>query len=121
MNNVLDKKSELTNKLYNDLSTKIEDLEISLKQDLKKAKLDIEKINSSQKSCSEKIDEHSNRFSKETKSLSNEVNQLTATTGELKDTLQGDIEKQNKVCSSFLNICWALNSISINILKLIKF
>jgi len=97
MKNVLDKKSELTNKLYNELSTKIEDLETSVKQDLKRSKLDSDKINSSQKSCHEKIEELQNTISKETSIIKNEVNQISATTSELKEVLKGDIEKHSKV------------------------
>jgi len=94
---VLDKKSELTNKLYNELSTKIEDLEISVKQDLKRTKVDTDKINSSLKSCHEKIEELQNTVSKETLVLKNEVNQLSSTTGEWKEVIKGDLERQIKV------------------------
>jgi len=94
---ILDKKSELTNKLYNDLSTKIEDLETSVKQDLKKSKLDTEKINSSLRTCSEKVEEYQVNLSKEHKGLKNELNQIISNISSLKDSIKEDVEKQNKV------------------------
>jgi len=99
----LDKKSELTNKLYNDLTTKIEDLEISVKQDLKRTKLDTDKINLSLKSYCEKIEEQHNDFSKETKNLTNEVNLLNSTTSELKEKIKAAAEKNDKVNTFYIN------------------
>jgi DNA repair exonuclease SbcCD ATPase subunit len=93
----LDKKSELTNKLYNDLTTKIEDLEVSTQQDIKKTKLDTDKINASLKTYNEKCEELQNNFTRENKTLKNEVNQIMSNIGELKDSTKGEAEKQNKV------------------------
>jgi len=60
-----DKKSELTNKLYNDLASKIEDLDGDVKKEVKKTKAELDKINMQVKSMETKLDERINTSNKE--------------------------------------------------------
>ena len=53
----LDKKSELTNKLYNDLSAKIDDVDASLQKETKRTRGDLEKILKDLKSTQSKCDD----------------------------------------------------------------
>ena len=53
----LDKKSELTNKLYNDLSAKIDDVDGSLQKETKRTRGDLEKILKDLKSTQSKCDD----------------------------------------------------------------
>ena len=72
-------------------------MEISVKQDIKKTKQDTDKINSSLRTCSEKLEEYHTSFTRENKVLTNDFSQITSNTSELKDNIKGDIDKQNKV------------------------
>ena len=54
----LDKKSELANKLYNDLSAKIDDVDASLQKETKKTRSDLEKISKDIKSTQTKLTEN---------------------------------------------------------------
>merc|ERR1719474_1844535 len=61
----IDKKSELTNKLYNELASKIDDVDDTLKKDIKKTKADLDKANIQIKSLSGSVDEKLSTFSRD--------------------------------------------------------
>jgi hypothetical protein len=72
-------------------------LEVSTQQDIKKTKLDTDKINASLRTYSDKFEEIQNSYNRENKALKSEVNQILLNIGELKDNMRGETEKQNKV------------------------
>jgi hypothetical protein len=68
-----------------------------VKQDVKKIKLDTDKINVSLKSHCEKIEDQHNVLSKETKNLVNDVNHLSSVTSEHQIKIKTEADKHDKV------------------------
>ena len=100
----LDKKSELTNKLYNDLSAKIDDVDGSLQKETKRTRGDLEKILKDLKSTQSKCDDIS---VKEIKVLREELTGLKSVNTEVKSCskdislIKTDCDKYSKDISGF--------------------
>ena len=98
----LDKKSELTNKLYNDLSSKIDDVDASLQKETKKTRSDLEKISKDIKSTQTKTDELGASNTKDLKLIKDDLNTLKMNISEVKNsskdigTLKSDCDKSVK-------------------------
>ena len=63
----------MTNKLYNDLSAKIDDVDSSLQRETKKTRSDIEKVNKDIKSLQTKCDDIDSIKTKDIKPLKDDV------------------------------------------------
>ena len=72
----LDKKSELTNKLHNDLIIKIEDVDSNLKREVRKTRTDIEKYNQDLKRMQSKLEETTDVSAKELIAIKEDVNRV---------------------------------------------
>ena len=98
----LDKKSELTNKLYNDLSAKIDDVDASLQKETKKTRSDLEKISKDIKSTQTKSDELGVSSTKDIKLIKDDLNTLKTNITEVKNSskdmgaLKSDCDKSFK-------------------------
>ena len=94
----VDKKSELTNKLYNDLATKIEDVDSNLQKEVKKTRGDAEKSNKDLARLQIGVDE----ATKEVKFLKEDVTAIKMSMAEVKNcpkdltTLKADCDKSSK-------------------------
>ena len=94
----VDKKSELTNKLYNDLATKIEDVDSNLQKEVKKSRGDAEKCNKDLARLQIGVDE----ATKEVKFLKEDVTAIKMSLAEVKNcpkdltTLKADCDKSSK-------------------------
>ena len=94
----VDKKSELTNKLYNDLATKIEDVDSNLQKEVKKTRGDGEKCNKDLARLQIGVDE----ATKEVKFLKEDVTAIKMSLAEVKNcpkdltTLKADCDKSSK-------------------------
>jgi len=98
----LDKKSELSNKLYNDLSSKIDDVDANLKKEVKKTRSDIEKCTKDIKTVQSKTEDTDTSSTKELKSLKEELNTLKSNISEVKSStkdaasIKPDCDKNSK-------------------------
>ena len=100
----LDKKSELTNKLYNDLAAKIDDVDSSLQRETKRTRADLDKMLKDVRSTQSKCDDIS---VKEIKVLREELTGLGSVSSELKTctkelaVIRTDCDKNTKDTSAF--------------------
>jgi len=98
----IDKKSELSNKLYNDLSAKIDDVDVNLKKEVKKTRSDIEKCNKDMKNIQSKCDEVESASTKDIKSIKDELTVIKTSSADLKNcskdisALKSDCDKNSK-------------------------
>jgi len=69
----IDKKSELTNKLYNDLASKIDEVDDSFKKEIKKNKTDLEKTNNQIKELRSTVEEKNSCLTRDITSLKDDV------------------------------------------------
>jgi len=98
----IDKKSELSNKLYNDLSAKIDDVDNNINKEVKKTRSDIEKCNKDIKNIQSKCDEVESASTKDIKVIKDEMNVIKTNTAEVKNSskdisgLKTDCDKNTK-------------------------
>ena len=99
----LDKKSELTNKLYNDLSAKIDDVDSSLQRETKRTRGELDKILKDLRSTQSKCEDIS---VKEIQSLKEDLSGLRSVTSEVKTCnkditiVKNDCDKNTKDISA---------------------
>jgi len=98
----IDKKSELSNKLYNDLSAKIDDVDNNQKKELKKTRSDIEKCSKDIKNIETKCDECQSSSLKDIKTIKDEINIIKSSTNDVKNvnkdisSIKSDCDKNTK-------------------------
>jgi len=98
----IDKKSELSNKLYNDLSAKIDDVDVNLKKEVKKTRSDVEKCNKDIKNIQSKCDEVESASTKDIKLIKDDLNVVKTSTTEMKScskdisSMKSDCDKNTK-------------------------